>query len=161
MRLCGLLILIPFALAITDVDRACMATATDVGIHIASVPPSGWRRTVTGWERAEQWDQPAVGASLGIEHWLAIQDQRESSLARDLLGHLRALHPLFISVTLLAAVVLIVLLNEHLTRGSNSAVHSSQRLLDGRVVLGLARQHQAESSCVRRDQVAITVDRTS
>ena len=161
MLLCGLLIWIPLALAITDIDQACMATATDVGIHIANVPPSGWRRTVSGWERAEQWAKPAVGSSLGIAHWLAIQDQRESSLARDMLGHLRALHPLFISVILLATVVVIVLLNDHMTRGSNSAVRSSQRLLDGRVVLGPARQHQAESSCVLRDQVVITVDRTS
>lgn len=161
MLFCGLLIWIPLALAITDVDQACMATATDGGIHIASIPPSGWRRTVSGWERAEQWAKPAIESSLGIEHWLAIQDQRESSLARDMLGHLRALHPLFISVTLLAAVVVIVLLNDHMTRGSNSAVHSSQILLDGRGVLALAKQPQDESSCVRRDQVAITVGRIS
>ena len=161
MLFCGLLIWIPLALAITDVDRRYLATATDVGVHIANVPPSGWRRTVSGWERAERWAKPAVGASLGIQHWLTIQDQRESSLARDMLGHLRALHPLFISVTLLAAVVLIVLLDDHMTRGSNSAVHSSQILLDGRVVLDLARQHQDESSCVRRDQVAIIIDRIS
>jgi hypothetical protein len=118
--LCGLLLWMAF-------DRPSMVVAAGDGIHISNVPPTGWRRTISGWERAEDWRKPKTGPALGINQWLAIQDQRESAITRGLLGQLRSIHPLAISVTLLGAVILIVMLNDRLVVGSHPAVHSSRR----------------------------------
>ena len=107
--------------------RPAMVARANHGTYMASVSPTGWRRTVSGWERAEEWRKPAAKAQLDINQWLAIQDQRESAIARGLLGQLRSVHPLCISMTLLGAVIAIVLLNERRATELNSAVPPLRR----------------------------------
>ena len=108
-------------------DCPAMVAKANTGIHLANVPPSGWRRTVSGWERAEEWGKPAAKAQLGINQWLAIQDQRESAFARGLLGQLRSVHPLCISMTLLGATIAIIFLNDRRATGSKSAACPSRK----------------------------------
>lgn len=108
-------------------DRPVIVAKANHGVHLANVAPTGWRRTVSGWERAEEWGKPAAKAQLGINQWLAIQDQRESALARGLLGQLRSVHPLCISMTLLGAVIAIIFLNERRTTGSKPAACPSRK----------------------------------
>ena len=120
MLLCGLL----FFLVL---NRDVAGVTANNGIHSANVPPTGWRRTIGGWERAEEWGKPVAKAQLGINQWLAIQDQRESTFARGVLGQLRSIHPLFISVVLLGAVIATVLLNERKSMDSGSSEHPSRR----------------------------------
>gem|GEM_PF-3162668 len=104
-------LLVVVLLAITG-DRLPYLVAEKQALKVAEVSPVGWRRTVNGWERAEEWVKPAFSSHRSINQWIAIQHAYEPLPARSILAYIRSVHPLVYSVTLLLFVIGIAMLNE-------------------------------------------------
>jgi hypothetical protein len=105
-----------------------------------SVPPTGWRRTTRGWERAETWGSTSAvmaGDSLephgfrgsfattgGIRpqtvgQWMAWDQAREPSWANAVLGALKRINPLFFAVFLVGVALVITRISEPKTANPN------------------------------------------
>lgn len=93
-----------------DDDSPVASPAKWVSVDVA---PQGWRRTVNGWERAEDWARKIAAPSESIDYWITRQRAQESSAASRFLRRLSRVHPLVISSSLLLCVIAIVIRNDH------------------------------------------------
>jgi len=87
-----------------------------------SVPPTGWRRTNRGWERAEVWGTVSTAADVSIggftgriaerpetiNQWIQWDRAREQGWVSSFFGRVRPLHPIVFAVWLVLATALIV-----------------------------------------------------
>lgn len=113
-------ILASSAMVLAEVSKRLPATRTATPpLQVVDVAPSGWRRTVDGWERAEQWFVPPSRSSHNIHQWLAIENTNQSAVVRALLEQFRSIHPLVYSASLLMAVLAIVVVNEQASRAGS------------------------------------------
>ena len=84
-------------------------------LRMATVSPTGWRRTLNGWELAESWGVPRR-SDRSINQWISVQNQQEASFARAILDRLRLVHPLVYSTMLVVIVATIAMLHERTKR---------------------------------------------
>ena len=69
-------------------------------VQVREVMPTGWRRTVNGWENSTNW-RPR-GQSNQLLHWIHVSHKHESPRVIAALAELQRLHPLLYAVCLLA-----------------------------------------------------------
>lgn len=112
--------------AITN-DRLPSLVAEKQDVKVAEVSPVGWRRTVNGWERAEDWVKPAFASHRSINQWIAIQHAYEPLTARSILASIRSVHPLVYSIALLLFVLGIVMLHEPTVKAFLTRATASRR----------------------------------
>jgi hypothetical protein len=93
-----------------------------ISMTTVNVSPVGWRRTVDGWELAEQWAITSK-AERNINQWIAFQRKQEASLGQAILERVRLIHPLVISTSMLLVVVAIAMFHE---RGLRSASRNAR-----------------------------------
>jgi hypothetical protein len=86
-------------------------------VRIAEVSPAGWRRTVNGWEKAEDWIRPTAMSHRSINQWIEIQHTYEPLPVRSLLARIGSIHPLVYSVVLLVFVIGVTLAHEPYVKG--------------------------------------------
>jgi len=89
-----------------------LSPPTEEHLFLVDVSPTGWRRTIDGWERAEDWLTPKVLSPHDINGWLAVERARQSNPAGQLLNGLKAVHPLLHAATLVTSVIVIFLVHE-------------------------------------------------
>jgi hypothetical protein len=90
---------------VTAVGQHASREATTEDLRVAEVSPVGWRRTLRGWERAEDWANRIHEERRDINQWIAFQRAQEPLPAQWMLHCLRSIHPLMYSATLLMFVV--------------------------------------------------------
>ncbi len=112
-RLIGCLV-VTVAVCLWSIESGLVSksTAAKTEVHAVEVLPTGWRRTVDGWERAESWSLNQVHSVHDINGWIAIEDSQQSNVVSAVLERLHAIHPLGYAAVLAAAVVAIFRVSE-------------------------------------------------
>ncbi len=91
------------SLAVADQQHASAQTirsgATSGEVKVREVMPTGWRRTVNGWEHTSHWQRHSHAQQL--QHWIHVSHRHESPQVIAAMTELQQLHPLVYAITLL------------------------------------------------------------
>jgi len=110
--------------------RLRFVTAQNGNHSIADVAPAGWRRTINGWERAEDWAAMTSNSQRSINQWIAFQHAYEPVGATSLLDRISSVHPLVYSAILLTFVLAIVISQDPSFQASFRPAESSRKSFD-------------------------------
>lgn len=110
----------PYAIAQSPGSNARTGSA-----EVREVLPTGWRRTVNGWENAASWR--ARSQARQLQHWIKVSHQHESPRVIAAMAELRELHPLVYAFSLMAFTWAVFQVSSH--RRRTSAIRRRSRQL--------------------------------
>ncbi len=97
---------------------------TNGEVKVREVMPTGWRRTVNGWENTSHWQRHSQAQQL--QHWIHVSRQHESPRVIAAMAELQQLHPLLHATCLLAFTSAVFWISSLRRQASAARRHASQ-----------------------------------